>query len=147
MNAKNANQQNNNFLIRTSGEIYASIAGILFTLAFAPFNNAYLALLALSMLFYTWHTTTPERALLRGYCFGLTSFGLGVSWVFVSMHDFGGANSLISGLLTALFVGFLVVIPRFGRLCIGKNDIQFQLYHHPALNLGTSGILARPSNT
>jgi apolipoprotein N-acyltransferase len=111
MNVKDTNRQNNSFLTRGFGDISALIAGILFTLAFSPFNKPYLALLALSMLFYTWHTATPLRALLRGYLFGLTSFGLGVSWVFVSLHDFGGANGLISSLLTALFVAFWSLFP------------------------------------
>jgi apolipoprotein N-acyltransferase len=49
--------------------------------------------------------------LLRGYLFGLGLFGMGVSWVYVSMHDFGGANPLISGSLTLLFVAFWALFP------------------------------------
>lgn len=89
----------------------APVAGILFTLAFAPFNHGYLAPLALMIAFVTWHKATLKQALLRGYLFGLGSFGLGVSWVFVSMHDFGGANSLISSLLTAVFIAFWSLFP------------------------------------
>lgn len=92
-------------------DIYAPLAGISFTLAFAPFNYDYLALLALMMLFASWRNTTPLRAMLRGYLFGLGSFGLGISWVYVSMHDFGGAHFLISSLLTGLFVAFWSIFP------------------------------------
>jgi apolipoprotein N-acyltransferase len=92
-------------------DLLAAIAGILFTLAFAPFNYAYLAPAALSLLFASWQNITPRRALLRGYLFGLGSFGLGVSWVYISIHDFGGANSLSSGLLTSLFFGFWALFP------------------------------------
>ena len=91
--------------------LLAALAGILFTLAFSPFDYPYLAPLALSLLFASWQNTTPRRALLRGYLFGLGSFGLGVSWVYISIHDFGGAHWLSSGLLTVLFFGFWAVFP------------------------------------
>jgi apolipoprotein N-acyltransferase len=99
------------FLSNNYWDLLAVIAGILFTLAFAPFDYAYLALAALSLLFASWQNTTPRRALLRGYLFGLGSFGLGVSWVYISIHDFGRANMLSSGLLTGLFVGFWALFP------------------------------------
>ena len=69
-------------------DFIAAVAGILFTLAFAPFNCAYLAPVALSLLFACWQDSTPRRAMLRSYLFGLGSFGLGVSWVYISIHDF-----------------------------------------------------------
>jgi len=92
-------------------DLLAGLAGILFTLAFSPFDYPYLAPLALSLLFASWQNTTPRRALLRGYLFGLGSYGLGVSWVYISIHDFGGANWLNSGLITALFFGFWALFP------------------------------------
>lgn len=92
-------------------DIISVLAGILFALAFAPFDYPYLTLLALSLLFASWQNTTSKRALLRGYLFGLGSFGLGVSWVYISIHDFGGANWLNSSLLTGLFFGFWALFP------------------------------------
>jgi apolipoprotein N-acyltransferase len=92
-------------------DFLAVIAGILFTLAFAPFDYAYLAPVALIILFASWQNITPGRAMVRGYLFGLGSFGLGVSWVYISIHDFGKANVLSSGLLTGLFVGFWALFP------------------------------------
>jgi apolipoprotein N-acyltransferase len=101
--------------MRISSNIYwdllAAIAGILFTLAFAPFDYAYLAPASLSLLFASWQNITPRQALLRGYLFGLGSFGLGVSWVYISIHDFGGSNCLSAGLLTCLFFGFWALFP------------------------------------
>ena len=99
-------------------DILSVLAGILFTLAFAPFDYPYLALLALSLLFASWQNTTSKRALLRGYLFGLGSFGLGVSWVYISIHDFGGANWLNSSLLTGLFFGFWALFPALKILTI-----------------------------
>lgn len=94
-----------------SWDLLAALAGILFTPAFAPFDQSYLAVAALSLLFASWQHITPRRALLRGYLFGLGSFGLGVSWVYISVHDFGGANIAGSCLITGLFVGFWAWFP------------------------------------
>ncbi|MEI6707077.1 MAG: apolipoprotein N-acyltransferase [Methylococcales bacterium] len=100
------------------GDFFAFGAGVLFTLAFAPFDYAYLAILALSLLFACWQGISPRRALLRGYLFGLGEFGLGVSWVYVSIHDFGGAGIASAGALTTLFVAFWAVFPALaGYLC------------------------------
>jgi apolipoprotein N-acyltransferase len=93
------------------GDMLAAIAGILFTLAFAPFDYPYLAPLALSFLFASWEGISPQRALLRGFLFGLGSFGLGVSWVYISIHDFGGVNELSAGLLTCFFCSFWALFP------------------------------------
>lgn len=89
----------------------APCAGILFTLSFAPFDYYYLLLVALIFLFASWQNISAKRAALRGYLFGLGSFGLGVSWVYISIHDFGGANVITSTLITGLFVTFWALFP------------------------------------
>jgi len=89
----------------------APIAGILLTLSFAPFDYSCLALLALVFLFACWQHSSAKRAALRGYLFGLGAFGSGVSWVYISMHDFGGAGVLGSAMLTVLFAGFWALFP------------------------------------
>ena len=92
-------------------DLLASLAGLLYTLAFAPFDIPYLALIALALLFASWQQATPLQALYRGFLFGLTAFGLGMSWVYISIHDFGGADVLSSGLLTVVFVAFWAMFP------------------------------------
>ena len=107
------------------GDFFSFGAGVLFTLAFAPFDYAYLAILALSLLFACWQDISPRRALLRGYLFGLGEFGLGVSWVYVSIHDFGGAGIASAGALTTLFVAFWAVFPALaGYLCAKLTNIN-----------------------
>ncbi|TAK63504.1 apolipoprotein N-acyltransferase [Methylobacter sp.] len=86
-------------------------AGILLTLSFAPFDYSSFALIALAILFASWRNVSAKRAALRGYLFGLGAFGSGVSWVYISMHDFGGANVFGSSLLTGLFAGFWALFP------------------------------------
>lgn len=85
--------------------------GILFTLSFSPFDLHYFALAAITFFIASCFTLSPGRAFLRAYLFGLGVFGSGVSWVFVSIHDFGGANIYVSILLTCLFVSFWALFP------------------------------------
>ncbi|WP_082081775.1 apolipoprotein N-acyltransferase [Methylocucumis oryzae] len=93
-------------------DLMALCAGGLFTLAFAPFNFSVLAIPALALLFASWQTgCTPLRASLRGFYFGLAAFALGVSWVYISIHDFGGADSVSSAALTLTFVAFWALFP------------------------------------
>jgi apolipoprotein N-acyltransferase len=89
----------------------APIAGILLTFSFAPFDYSCLAPVALMILFAGWRNSSAKRAAVRGYLFGLGAFGSGVSWVYISMHDFGGAGVFEAGLLTALFSGFWALFP------------------------------------
>jgi apolipoprotein N-acyltransferase len=92
-------------------DLCAPIAGLLLTLSFAPFDYSALALLALVFLFAAWLNISAKRAALRGYLFGLGAFGSGVSWVYISMHDFGGAGVFGSSMLTALFAAFWALFP------------------------------------
>ncbi len=86
-------------------------AGLLLPLGFAPFNAWPLVILAPALLFLLIHNTTPKRALLRGWLFGLGSFGLGVSWVYVAIHDFGNTGAVLAALLTFIFCAFLALYP------------------------------------
>lgn len=89
----------------------ALLGGLLFPLAFSPFDRPWVAPLCLILLFAAWLKATPGQAFVRGYLFGAGQFGFGVSWVYHSMHDYGGANPLEAGGLTALFVSILALYP------------------------------------
>ena len=46
---------------------------------------------------------------LVGLDFGLGKYGVGVSWVYVSIHQYGGASPVLAGLLVAAFVAFMAL--------------------------------------
>lgn len=87
------------------------LSGALLPLAFAPVNFYPLAFLALIPLFAAWSSGTPRAATLAGFVFGLGQFGVGVSWVYVAIHEFGHSNIVVASLLTLLFVVVLATIP------------------------------------
>lgn len=86
------------------GNLLALIAGCSLPLAFAPFELYPFAFIAPAILFALWSKATPKDALIKGALFGVGMFGLGVSWVYVSMHDYGYVDWISSVLLTALLV-------------------------------------------
>lgn len=91
--------------------LLALTGGALLPFAFAPFGYALVALLSLALLFRVWLNASPLKAALYGYLFGLGQFGVGVSWVFVSMHEYGGSDVFSAAGLTALFVAYLALFP------------------------------------
>jgi len=91
--------------------LLALAGGLLLPFAFSPFDQPWLAPACLMALFASWLDAKPTQAFLRGYVFGLGQFGVGVSWVYNSMHDYGGANPAEAAGLTALFVLILSCYP------------------------------------
>jgi apolipoprotein N-acyltransferase len=95
------------------GDLLAVLAGACLPLAYAPFGLFPVAVMAPALLFWLLLGLDARRGFLRGYLFGVGFFGVGVSWVVVSMYRFGGMGLLLSGLATLLFVLFLALFPAF----------------------------------
>lgn len=92
--------------------ILAPALGALAVFGFAPFYWFPLAILALAGLFYLWSIAPGSKwAALEGFAFGLGFFGTGVSWVYVSLHDFGGMPFAAAVAATALFCALLALFP------------------------------------
>ncbi|MDH3370266.1 MAG: apolipoprotein N-acyltransferase [Gammaproteobacteria bacterium] len=89
----------------------AFIAGLLLPLAFSPFDLFPLAILCPALLFLVWEAASPGRAAFRGFLFGLGMFGVGVSWVYVSLHYYGNMPAPLAGLAVFLFVAGLSIYP------------------------------------
>ena len=92
-------------------DVLALVGGLLLPLAFAPFNWFPLAVLAPAIVFSLWSDAAPCRAAWRGFLFGLGMFGVGVSWVYVSMHNFGNMPAPLAAFATLLFVIGLSLYP------------------------------------
>ena len=81
-------------------------------LGFAPFDLFPVPILALAALFTLWLRGPDGRAAFtQGFLFGLGFFGAGVSWVYVSLHNFGGMPGWLAALATALLCAFLALFP------------------------------------
>jgi apolipoprotein N-acyltransferase len=89
----------------------AALAGGASAAAFGDWNLFPLALAALAFLFFAWtHGGTPSAAAL-GFAFGAGLFLAGVSWVYVSLHDFGMMPAPLAATATLLFCLYLALFP------------------------------------
>lgn len=90
----------------------ALAAGAAHALSFAPFDLPWLQLLALAALFgLTTRVDGWRAAALLGFAFGLGWFGVGVSWVYVSMHVYGLMPAPLAAAATLAFCAFLALYP------------------------------------
>ena len=87
------------------------VAGALAALGFVPLGWFFLPLLSCALLFTLWLNTSPWVAARLGFWFGLGMFGVGVSWVYVAIHEIGGTAVLLALFLTLLFIAFLSLYP------------------------------------
>ncbi|MEE9425765.1 MAG: apolipoprotein N-acyltransferase [Methylococcales bacterium] len=94
-------------------DLLALVSGYLMVLGFAPYQLWPLTSVCFGLFLYSISRTqcSKRRAVLRGYLFGLGMFCFETSWVYISLHDFGGA-SVIAGLgLSALAAAFYALFP------------------------------------
>lgn len=97
--------------MRLHKSLTALLAGSCLTLAFAPFCIFPIAVIAPALLLYVWRNVKPRQSFWYGWLYGLGFFGMSVSWVFVSMHRFGGLPIPIASLFTLLFAATLALFP------------------------------------
>lgn len=83
--------------------LIALIAGLLYPFAFAPYDLWPLALASIALFWFTLKDTRGRDAVLTGFCYGLGLFGVGVSWLYVSIHTYGYTPVWLAIPLTGLF--------------------------------------------
>lgn len=82
----------------------ALMVGTIAVSGFAPDTLFFLPLLTLAALFLLWSRASSRKAAAyTGFAFGLGFFGAGVSWVYVSIHEFGGMPMPLAVVATFLF--------------------------------------------
>lgn len=116
----------------------AVIAGALVPFAFAPYNIYFLVLVSLPCLFYLWSETKSRReTFILGYLFGFAMFGIGVSWLHISINLFGGMNIVGAYFFTFLLIAFISVYPALCGYLANRFFKDFYIIVLPALWLIT----------
>ena len=102
------------------------LAGALYPLGFAPFDWWPLSIVSVAFIFFLWERSDRVTALWAAVVYGVAVYGAGVSWVYVSMVNFGNMAPLmavIAVMLFALYLSLYFVVlvlvyrwlaPRFG---------------------------------
>lgn len=92
----------------------ALVCGFLTNFAFEPAGIYPLVIVTLAVLFGIWGSSSPKLCALTGFAFGLGLFGYGISWLYISIHEFGAAPPA----LAVIFVMLLVcLLSMFIALC------------------------------
>lgn len=88
---------------RRLADLATLVLGCAMTLTFAPINAWWLGPFALAMYCALLNTPRLRGAFWRGWVFGSGMFVSGASWVYVSMHTYGGMPMPLAALVAALF--------------------------------------------
>ena len=88
--------------------IVTFLLGILTVLGFAPFYFFPVPVITIACLFYFWRkSASPKQAALLGFCFGMGMFGAGVTWIYISLHEFGAVPVPIAVFLLIILCAYL----------------------------------------
>ncbi|MDN3653220.1 apolipoprotein N-acyltransferase [Thalassotalea ponticola] len=106
---------NNRLLITNSllALLFCFFSGAIATLAFAPFGYWPLAFVSVILWLSQIDQLDAWQATKRSFAWGLGYFSFGISWVHVSIEQFGGLPLLVSLLLMLLLCGYLALFPAF----------------------------------
>jgi apolipoprotein N-acyltransferase len=109
--------------------------GALFILGLAPFAVWPAIPLSIGGFYALLRSTdnTPKSSFAIGWCYGLGFFGVGASWVYVSINVYGGASAVLAALLTVLFCGGLALLP-------GGQALVFQRWFNRRATTSTATI-------
>ncbi|OUR95220.1 apolipoprotein N-acyltransferase [Gammaproteobacteria bacterium 42_54_T18] len=94
----------------TKGHIFSLLAGCLFALGFAPLGLWPITLVSVALFIMLLNDQTPRSAAIRGWLYGLGLYGVGVSWVFVSIHYHGHTPAPLAIIMTFIFAGGLALL-------------------------------------
>ena len=97
------------------------LAGALAVPGFAPWGFWPLTLVAFTIYQYLLFAR-PDKGVRLGLAFGLGMFGLGVNWVRISLHDYGGLGLPEALLLTGLLVIYLSCYPMMHGWLVSRLD-------------------------
>lgn len=94
------------------------LAGALTVFSFAPFKLWPLQLLALACLFYfAEQTSSLRRTALLGWAFGFSSVAAGTHWLYVSLHQYGGLESVLAVGAVLLLAASLALLYATALVC------------------------------
>jgi apolipoprotein N-acyltransferase len=113
------------------------VAGALTVAGFAPLAVFPLPFLTLAGLLLTWlRAATPQAAFRTGFAFGAGLFGVGASWVYVSLHDFGMMPAPLAAIGTLAYCAILALYPAAAGWCLARlqpGRLASALFAFPAL--------------
>lgn len=121
----------NNLLNKTNW--LSLIAGLSLVLAYAPFSQWWLALIIPTLWLKLVNQQSLRVATKQGFIFGFGWFASGISWVHVSIDEFGGLPLVVSLLLMLLLCFYLALYPALACYLSARfsHKRRFNLWFFP----------------
>ncbi|MFO1257968.1 MAG: apolipoprotein N-acyltransferase [Gammaproteobacteria bacterium] len=117
----------NTFLKRIFPFALQLLAGVAVPLSMAPFDWHVPVFAALAIFLYGLEGQPLKRSFVLGLCFGLGLFGVGASWIFVSIYLYGNTVPAVAVTITALFVLILSLFPALTALILNALSPRLKL--------------------
>lgn len=116
-----------NYSLRKGEYWLCFILGLSLVFAYAPFSQWYLTLFIPAFVFYKVQQQSPKKAakLIGVFAFGW--FASGISWVHVSIDQFGGLPLVISLSLMLLLCIYLALFPALAAYLTARFSVNQQL--------------------
>ncbi|KGJ96160.1 apolipoprotein N-acyltransferase [Colwellia psychrerythraea] len=103
------------------------LSGFLLVFAYAPFSYWWLALILPSIMLYQVNNAAPKLAAKKMALFAFGWFSSGISWVHVSIDQFGGLPLVISLLLMLGLCAYLAIFPTLAGYLTARFSKNKQL--------------------
>ncbi len=104
--------------------IISFLLGAITVLGFAPFYFFPVPVITLAVLFYFWRNgIKPKQAAMLGFSFGMGLFAAGASWIYISLHEFGGMSMPLAVFALVVFFAYLALFPAFAGWMLTKLRI------------------------
>lgn len=111
-------------MIKLTGSVQRSLllllCGAALTLAYSPFYWHWLPFIILPVVIKLIWPLAPKRAFRAGFIFGLGWFSAGLSWIYVSIDQYGGVPVYITLLLLVVLFSYLALFPAIAFWCWQK---------------------------
>ena len=112
------------------------LAGVISTLAFAPFDLSGLIFLTLAVAFYYWDKLPAKQAAISAWLFGSGLQCSGVSWIFYSLHVHGSAPVYFAVFLVFLLCCYLSIYTALAAYTVNRylpnNPVLRLMFFYPA---------------
>lgn len=121
----------------------AILAGVFYSLTFAPGPLPQLLLPAVQLVVLAWlarttlHAPSAKHAAWRGWFFGLGAFTVGLYWLTISMSLYGGMPWVLSAAAVLLLSAYLALFP---ALALGFTRLLSRAHNAPHATLATSTL-------
>ncbi len=104
------------------------LLGALTVLGFAPFYLFPVPVVTIALLLHFWRKSeTPLQAALLGFCFGMGMFSAGVTWIYVSLHEFGAMPISIAVFFLIILCAYLSLFATLTGWVLRKLHIETPL--------------------